>query len=241
VIRDDRSLPLRDALVEVTSGSLTGTVVLSDVSGRFVFREPVDASVPTTLLITKFGYAPRSVQVERQSDIVVTLTETRFPFEGDYAITFAAADECRLLPSSLRRRTYSAAVVMTRRIDSDSRALFDIQLGGADFFPELRTFAVTIRGGTGNFFISSSEAQRRWDDDVAIYERAGAGAYLSLHGVATAAVSVTATSFATTFNGSFSYCSRSREMADPGFPPACVVPPVDCQSDQHVLTGSQAR
>ena len=107
LVRDSSSFgPVADATIQVTSGSLAGRVTTSDTSGRFQFAEAASVADPTTLLVLKAGYFPVTVQVER-TDVVITLASSRIPLEGNYTMTFTAADDCSMLPSPLRRRTYS--------------------------------------------------------------------------------------------------------------------------------------
>lgn len=239
IIRDSSLRPLADAMIQVTSGTLAGQVTTSNALGQFQFADTASVTVPTILVVVKAGYFPATVQVER-TDIVVTLTSSRFPVEGDYTITFTAADECSMLPSSLRRRIYSSTIDIWQRFDVPPLGgFFAIGLTESDFFPELRTLSLSLRGNRGNFFISSFEAQERWGDDVPIYERLGATEYLSLHGTATTVMSVTDTAFATTFDGIMSYCPKSFDPLGRGSPPRCAAIAIDCHSSRHELTGSR--
>jgi hypothetical protein len=238
-VRDSSLSPLADAIIQVTSGTLAGQVTTSNALGQFHFADAASLTVPTILVVLKAGYLPATVQVER-TDIVVTLTTSRFPVEGDYTITFTAADECSMLPSSLRRRTYPSTIDIWRRFDVPPLGgVFAIQLSESDFFPELRTLSLSIRGNTAKFFISSFEAEQRWLDDVPIYERLGATGYLSLHGRATTVMSVTDTAFTTTFDGIMSHCPKSLDPLGPGYPPKCAAMAIECHSSRHQLTGSR--
>jgi hypothetical protein len=166
---------------------------------------------------------------------------SRLPIEGDYTLTFAAADECTTLPSTMRRRSYSATIVASRQFVSSLDGNFGIELSGSDFFPELRTLSLSIRASTARFFVASVEAEQRWGDDVPIYERIGATGYLSLHGTGTTTLTVSDTAFDTTFDGIMSYCPSSTNPFGPGSPPRCTAPAIDCQSVRHQLTGARRR
>ena len=239
MIRDaSSSRPVADATVQVTTGSLAGRATTSDSLGQFHFTELASSAEPTTLTVLKFGYSPATVQVQR-TDVVITLSSSRLPIEGDYTMIFAAANECDMLPSALRRRAYAAAIVVSRRFTSSLDGLFDIELSGADFFPELRTISLSISSGRSNVFIGSSEADRKWGDDIPIYERVRAGEHLSLHGRAEGNVSVTDTALTQTFDGVIAFCPRSTAPFADGYPPQCAMPPIECRSDHHQLTASR--
>jgi hypothetical protein len=237
VIRDSSSLtPVADATVQVTTGSLAGQMTVSDREGRFRFGDLASAVEPTTLAVFRVGYFPVTMLAERP-DVVILLATSRLPIEGDYTMTFAAAGECTMLPSPLRRRAYSATIAVSSRLGSSLDAIFAIELSGADFLAELRTVSLSIRASTGRFFVASHEAERRWGDDVPIYERVGATGCLSLHGVGATPLTVSDTAFDTTFEGILSYCPTSTNRFGPGYPPQCTAPAVDCQSNGHQLTG----
>lgn len=240
VIRDSSSSrPVPDATVQVTTGSLAGRATTSDALGQFHFTELASSDEPTTLTVLKFGYSPAIVRVDR-TDVVITLSSSRLPIEGDYTMIFTAADECDMLPSALRRRAYAATIVLSRTFSSSMDGNFDIELSGADFFPELRTIAMSIRSGRSNVFISSSEAERKWGDDIPVYERVRAGEHLSLHGRAEGSVSVTDTALTTTFDGVIAYCPTSTAPRfAAGYPPTCAMPPIECRSGRHQLTASR--
>ena len=238
LIRDSSSAPIEGATVQVTAGSLMGQMTTTDSSGRFRFTDPAFVDTPTTVLVLKAGYLPVTQRID-SANVVITLSAASYPIEGNYTVTFTAASECSVLPSSLRRRAYPSTIAIYRRSTSPLEGTFTMELSGSDFFPQLRTLSLSIRNNTGSFFIASFEADQRWMDDLPVYERLGANEYFSVHGKATVAVSVNDTAFTTTFDGIMSYCPRSIDPIGTGFPPNCAVPAIDCRSDHHQLTGSR--
>lgn len=236
VIRDTSQRPVGDVRVEIISGAFAGRFTMSNAQGRFQFVDPPSVAEPVTLRVSKAGYLPTIAQAGRDRAIIVTISaEPAFLPPGEYSITFTTAAACTALPASVRSRTYSS----TLNVWETMSGAFSTVLREADFFPDLRTISGRNRGVIIEFSVYSAEAFRRWLEDLPIYERVSATEYLSLVGTATAAVSGTATSLTTSFDGIMAYCARSTDPMAAGYPPQCTVPVIECRSDRHQLSLSR--
>jgi hypothetical protein len=233
VIRDAAQQPVNDVRIEIVGGPFSGRFTTSNAQGRFQFVDPPSVAEPTTLRLSKAGYLPMLAEAQRDRPLVLTISaEPSMLPSGDYWLTFTAADACTALPPRVRSRTYSSAL----NVWETMTGTFSARLGGADFFPDLRT----ISGRNGDlvitFSVYSVEAAVRWGDELPIYERLSATEYFSLVGNARAPLSGVTTSLTASFDGAMAYCARSTDPVAPGFPPQCAVPVIECRSDQHQLT-----
>jgi hypothetical protein len=229
-VRDPSSQPIAGARIEITNGPFTGRFAISDATGEFHFVDPAFVSEPVTLHIFKEGYRPAFALTEQLRTIV-----TLAPNATEGTITFKAADDCTL-PPSLMSRTYTATLDIW---EPGSRTLV-IPLTGADFFSGLRTVWANVGRGrpVAEFRVSSYEVLQRFLDEVPIYERIGASGYLSFFGTATTSAPPPQDSFATSFDGTISYCANATDPGG-GSPPQCLVAEVHCRSNGHELTGTR--
>ena len=235
VIRDASQEPVGDVRIEIFGGPFSGRFTMSNAQGRFQFVDPPSVAEPTTLRLTKAGYLPIFASADRDRPLIITISaEPSVLPPGEYLFTFTAAAACTALPAAVRSRTYSS----TLNIWETPAGAFSTALGGADFFPDLRTISGRNRGVIIEFSVYSLEAFTRWLDDLPIYERLSATEYFSLVGNAKAPLSGITTSLTTSFDGALAYCARSTDPIASGLPPHCAVPGIECRSDQHQLTVS---
>ena len=236
VIRDAALQPVADVRIEIVGGQFSGRFTMSDAQGRFQFVDPPSVTEPVTLRLSKAGYLPVLSPAGRDRPLILTISaEPSVLPPGEYSIAFTASAACTSLPSSVRSRTYSS----TLNVWETTIGVFSTALGGADFFPDLRTISGRNNGARIEFSVYSVEAANRWADALPIYERLSATEYLSLVGNATAGLPGITTSLTTSFDGAIAYCARSTDPLAPGFPPQCTVPAIECRSDQHRLTVSR--
>jgi hypothetical protein len=219
------------ALVQVGSGTLAGRTTTSDAAGQFRFDEPVSAREATTLTVLAAGYPPTTVIVDRTAVTITLGKPLRFAIEGDKALTVGVADECTSIPSRVRRRSYPSTIIAVRQTTQSSDEGFYVELSASEFFTGLRTISLGVRGNRATMSISSVEAMTRWLDDLPVYARLNTAEYLAVHGTtATTTLNAADTEWATTFDGTVTYCAKYTDPVGPGFPPGCAVPPIECRS-----------
>lgn len=155
---------------------------------------------------------------------------------GEYTLTFTAADDCDQLQPEHRQRTYMAA--LSREQTFSGAFVFKGELSGASFVPDYETFFGRVDSDSVEFYVSSLAAYNRWLDEEPIFERIGTG-YLSIVGYATfSPLTFGQSEVVAEVNGTFAYCSRA-QPAGPGYPPPCDVPRVSCRSQHHHLAVSR--
>ena len=149
-------------------------------------------------------------------------------FEGQFTLTFRAANSCGDIPEIFRTRTYIAEIAR------HTTTVYKAALSGANFFPNYDAFMVTSRPVGARLSLSSVYALDRWLDDEPVFERLASGGYLALTGTADVPIRKDETSWSAAFSGTFSYCAVARPDPSPEFPPSCPRA-IDCQSTAHDL------
>ena len=218
------SRPLAQARVEAVDGPQKRAVAMTDDAGRFVFT-PIFTS-RFTLRASKEGYRDQSAVIAGgQTPASFRLDSMNNPFDatGTYEITLDADVACRDLPSTARRRTYSASFTSTQ---GDRADYYFGTLSGADFvrgaasYPDWNVLTVKLVEDVAEVFFS----------DPPIWEHLTRDADLVIDGQGTGTVRADTSHLS--FAGNFLYCSAPIRADYP----ECEVPEISCRSQNHQLT-----
>lgn len=232
IVEDTFGEPISGALVEMIDGPLAGRSALTTSVGRFAI--PLDGRSPQgiTLRISKEGFSPVSRLIEDSvAGLVVLESTVPFTWHGDYTLTVSAAGTCADIPSSMRRRTYTAKL----RSRNTANGMFTVALGGVDFYPGYATLFGSKRDAGTTLWVASWAAFENWMEEQPIFERLPSSEYLSFVGLATTTLDPDK-SITLVWDGTFAYCLSSRPDANPLWPPVCAAAIIKCDSTAHQLT-----
>ena len=128
---DALTVPVRDALVSVTSTSAPPLSTTTDETGAFRLY---GVSPDATVRVTKNGYEPHirevSIVGHQTLNVELKLAAPRLNVSGTYSLTITAAAECRAsLPEEATKRKYTAVV-------TQNGPLLHVNLKDATFWQE---------------------------------------------------------------------------------------------------------
>ena len=175
--RASRDVPITGARIEVTSGTGTGLVSITNSEGFFSL---FGVSGSTTLRVTRDGYSPVThtvVAADHQSiTIELSLSDGHADVSGVYTLTIAAATECGVgvgeanLPDEIRVRAYAATV-------QQRGANLWVDVSGPGFSTEFpQGFGGVLEAGGAMFWV------RNADDGQPITERLSTSRVLGTEG-----------------------------------------------------------
>src|SRR5688572_14279181 len=243
VVSDAVSRPIAGVRIAIVGTSLS-TVTGDD--GRYELTGGM--GVPTTVLVTKEGYAAETHTViwlpDRARDhLVVSLAAlSSVDISGDYTMTLSADSACADLPSEARSRTYTASIVATGPGSPRYRVTVrgDSVVLNSDF---------TNEGGVVGDFVALNFFGYPYGPTVV--DQIAPNTYVSFLGTATSTVTPAPSVISAAFVGNISYCSLKRpirlddhdELEGCGDPSSRLEPtpsqPVtyaSCESKNHRLT-----
>jgi hypothetical protein len=240
LVRDTVLRPVMNAKVEIVSGPLASQFTATDANGQFVFAGLTPATPTVDIIVTKEGYSPVTMTARNNVNTIITLAaSTLIQLEGEYQVTFAAANSCGDIPPPLRRRTYSATIGRPTNVTHPSATAVVVTLGGADFYFGYGAFSGLVADDAVRLAVFSWDAFNGWLEDHPIFERLTTTTYLAFMGTATASGAQPGAPIAAVLDGTISYCASATAPSIAGFPPTCSVPVIDCRSDRHQLSLSR--
>ena len=236
-VRDSVLRPVIGARVEIATDPLAGRFTNTDANGQFSFSELTPATDIVNLIVTKAGYSPVTAPARNNRSTLVTLTaSTLIQLEGEYQVTFTAANTCSAIPSELRRRTYPARIARPTNVTNPSSASVVIELGGADFYFGYGSFSGLVADDAVRLSVYSWDAFYKWLEDHPVIEQYDSTTYLSFIGTAIATGARPDAPIAAVLDGTVSYCPSAKEPTRADFPPTCSVPVIDCRSNEHQVS-----
>jgi Carboxypeptidase regulatory-like domain len=217
-VQDTAFRPLADVNVEMTDGPQAGASTTTNSSGQFAFSGTF-APGTITFRISKAGYADvmQTLKVPStgpNAGVPFTILQSLAPpvnIAGDYTLTFVADSMCTQIPEELRIRTYEAlitAVVSNPSIPPNT--FFTAKVSG-DFLidpfnqsPTSPVFSIGVAGHDLGFNVDF--------DGPLLVEQLDSKTFLSIDGIAYAAVDTSAPSAITApLDGYFDYCVLKSE------------------------------
>ena len=145
---------------------------------------------------------------------------------GDSRLTFAADSVCEL-PLEVKTRTYTAQVRPVARADKYTSTSFNVSFPNTPFFADYAEFQIHVAGEYASFNLEDSHGP--W-----LGERLADNAYLSIGGMASAAVQPGMPRITTSFEGTIRYCESAGATADV-LSCARPVTHLSCTSKNHQL------